>query len=52
LIRLEIFVSEDNLAGQKVAEKLGASREIRLRNRLILNGKVHHAYLFALFPEE
>jgi ribosomal-protein-serine acetyltransferase len=50
LIRLEAIVSEDNFAGQKVAEKIGASREIRLRNRLVLNGRIHHAYLFALFP--
>ena len=50
LIRLEALVAEENYAGQRVAEKIGASREIRLHNRLILNGKVHHAYLFALFP--
>jgi ribosomal-protein-serine acetyltransferase len=50
LIRLEILVAEENLAGQRVAEKIGASREIRLHNRLILDGKIHHAYLFAAFP--
>jgi len=51
LIRLEAIVSENNLIGQRVAEKIGASREIRLRNRVILSGKIHHAYLFAMFPE-
>lgn len=51
LIRLEAIVSENNFVGQRVAEKIGASREIRLRNRVILSGKIHHAYLFALFPE-
>ncbi len=51
LIRLEAIVSENNLIGQRVAEKIGASREIRLRNRVILSGKIQHAYLFALFPE-
>jgi ribosomal-protein-serine acetyltransferase len=50
LIRLEAIVSEDNFVGQRVAEKIGASREMRLRSRLILNGKIHHAYQFALFP--
>src|SRR6516165_5817473 len=50
LIRLEAIVSEGNFPGQRVAEKIGASREIRLRSRLILNGTVQHAYLFALFP--
>jgi RimJ/RimL family protein N-acetyltransferase len=50
LIRLEALVAEENFAGQRVAEKIGASREIRLHNRLILNGKIHHTYLFALFP--
>jgi RimJ/RimL family protein N-acetyltransferase len=50
LIRLETLVAEENYAGQRVAEKIGASREIRLHNRLILNRRIHHAYLFALFP--
>jgi len=52
LIRLEILVSEDNFVAQRIAEKIGASREIRLRNRLILRGKIYHGYLFALFPPE
>jgi ribosomal-protein-serine acetyltransferase len=52
LIRLEIIVSESNFPAQRVAEKIGASREIRLRNRLILDGQIHHAYLFALISEQ
>jgi ribosomal-protein-serine acetyltransferase len=48
LIRLEMVVAEMNFAGQSVAEKIGASREIRLPNRLILEGKILHAYLFSL----
>jgi ribosomal-protein-serine acetyltransferase len=48
LIRLEIVVAETNLRGQSVAEKIGASREIRLPNRLILGGEILHAYLFSL----
>ena len=47
LIRLEIVVAETNFVAQSVAEKIGASREIRLPNRLILEGKILHAYLFS-----
>jgi RimJ/RimL family protein N-acetyltransferase len=48
LIRLEIVVAETNFAGQSIAEKIGASREIRLPNRLILRGEILHAYLFSM----
>jgi len=48
LIRLELIVAEANFAGQAVAEKIGASREIRLPNRLILQGEILHAYLFSI----
>jgi ribosomal-protein-serine acetyltransferase len=48
LIRVEIVVAETNFAGQSVAEKIGASREIRLPNRLIIGGEIVHAYLFSL----
>jgi RimJ/RimL family protein N-acetyltransferase len=48
LIRLEIVVAETNFRGQSVAEKIGASREIRLPNRMILEGQILHAYLFSL----
>jgi ribosomal-protein-serine acetyltransferase len=48
LIRLEIVVAETNFAGQSVAEKIGASREIRLPNRLILGRQILHAYMFSL----
>jgi ribosomal-protein-serine acetyltransferase len=48
LIRIEIVVAETNFAGQAVAEKIGASREIRLPNRLILEGQILHAYMFSL----
>jgi RimJ/RimL family protein N-acetyltransferase len=48
LIRLEMIVAETNFPGQAVAEKIGASREIRLPNRLILHGEILHAYLFSM----
>jgi ribosomal-protein-serine acetyltransferase len=51
LIRLEIVVAETNFVGQSVAEKIGASREIRLPNRLILGGEILHAYLFSLLNQ-
>jgi RimJ/RimL family protein N-acetyltransferase len=50
LMRLEICVAVDNLASQRVAEKAGAWREGRLRNRLRLQGVQHDAFLFALTP--
>jgi RimJ/RimL family protein N-acetyltransferase len=52
LIRLEIVVAETNFVGQSVAEKIGASREIRLPNRLILGGEILHAYLFSVLKTE
>jgi RimJ/RimL family protein N-acetyltransferase len=51
LVRLEIIAGETNFAGQAVAEKIGASREIRLPNRLILQGEILHAYLFSILGE-
>jgi ribosomal-protein-serine acetyltransferase len=51
LIRIEIVVAETNFAAQSIAEKIGASREIRLPNRLILEGQVLHAYLFSLLKQ-
>jgi hypothetical protein len=52
LIRLELIVAETNFIGQAVAERIGASREIRLPNRLILGGEIWHAYLFSLLSLE
>jgi ribosomal-protein-serine acetyltransferase len=49
LVRIEIVIAERNFADQNVAEKIGATREARLRNRLILQDEIHHAYLFAVF---
>jgi ribosomal-protein-serine acetyltransferase len=52
LIRIEIVVAETNFVGQSVAENIGASREIRLPNRLILEGEILHAYLFSVLKTE
>jgi ribosomal-protein-serine acetyltransferase len=48
LIRLEIVIAETNFGAQSVAEKIGASREIRLPNRLVLRGQILYAYLFSI----
>jgi len=49
LVRIEIVIAERNFADQNLAEKIGATREARLRNRLMIQGEIHHAYLFAVF---
>jgi ribosomal-protein-serine acetyltransferase len=48
LVRVEIVVPEENFRAQRIAEKIGASREARLRNRLIIKNELHAAYLFSL----
>ncbi|MBV9998562.1 MAG: GNAT family N-acetyltransferase [Verrucomicrobia bacterium] len=48
LIRLEMLVPERNFSAERVAEKVGATREVLLRNRLILQARVQHAYLFSV----
>jgi ribosomal-protein-serine acetyltransferase len=50
LIRIEIFVADNNIASQRVAEKVGALREGLLRNRLLFRGKPRDAYVFSLIP--
>jgi RimJ/RimL family protein N-acetyltransferase len=48
LIRIEIVVAETNLGARSVAEKICASLEIRLPNRLLLGGEILHVYLYPL----
>ena len=52
LHRIEIVVSENNLASQRVAEKAGAVREGLLRERLLLHGRRHHCVLYAILNHE
>ncbi|MBV8815984.1 MAG: GNAT family N-acetyltransferase [Verrucomicrobia bacterium] len=52
LIRIEIVVAVGNTASIRVAEKAGAFKEGRLRNRLLLRGKPKDAYLFSLIPTD
>ena len=50
LMRIEIVVAVGNLASQKVAQKVGAVREGRLRNRVNSGGEFRDAYMFSLVP--
>ena len=50
LIRIEIVVAVGNTASIRVAEKVGATKEGRLRNRILLRGQPRDAYLFSLIP--
>ncbi len=52
LTRIEIVAAVGNLASQRVAEKVGATREGVLRNRLIINGQPHDAVMFSLVPQD
>ena len=51
LRRVEILMSIENIASQRVAEKVGAVREGVLRQRLTLNGRRHDASLFAVVKD-
>lgn len=50
LTRLEIVALVNNLASQKVAEALGATRECLARNRLFAQGKPQDAVVYSLVP--
>ncbi len=52
LNRIEIIVATGNIPSQGVATKIGASREGRLRKRLIVRDHVYDAIMFSLIPED
>lgn len=52
LNRIEIVTGVDNKASQRIAEKLGATREGVLRNRLVVNGKTSDAVMFSLILQD
>ncbi len=52
LQRIEIVVHPDNAPSLKVAEKLGATREVLLRNRILLHGVPCSAYMHSLIPAD
>ena len=51
-MRLEIIAAQGNLASQRVAAKLGATREGLFRNRLRVHGIQHDAYGYSLIPSD
>ena len=48
LHRLEILAAVGNFASQRVAEKVGATREGTLRQRLVVRGQRHDAVLYSI----
>lgn len=48
LERLELLIPESNFASQRVAQKIGATFEGDLRERLIIAGKRHDAVMYSL----
>ena len=52
LRRIEIVVNVDNAASLRVAEKVGATREGVLRNRLVNDGRAEDAVMFSLLPSD
>jgi len=52
LHRLEMLVSVENAASQRVAEKVGATREAILRQRHVLHGRRHDCVLFAILNDQ
>jgi ribosomal-protein-serine acetyltransferase len=52
LNRIEIIVATGNIPSQGVATKIGASREGRLRKRLVVREHVYDAIMFSLIPED
>lgn len=52
LHRIEILAAVENIASQRVAEKIGAVREGVLRKRLLINGESRDAVMFSLLPED
>lgn len=52
LVRIEIVTLADNLASQRVAGKLGAVREGRFRNRLVIDGQPQDGVVFSLVPND
>lgn len=47
LARVEIYMSTENAASRRVAERAGARFEGTMRSRLLLHGRHHDAHLFS-----
>lgn len=51
-VRLEIVTLPHNLPSRRVAERLGATREVEARNRLMFQGHPTAAVVYSLIPED
>lgn len=52
LLRIEIGVAVENTRSLRVAEKVGATREGVLRNRIVIREKPHDAVMHSLIPAD
>lgn len=52
LQRIEIVMSVENTASRAVAEAAGGVYEGRLRNRLLLHGRSHDAWVYSITPDD
>lgn len=52
LNRIEIIARTDNIPSQRVAEKLGATKEGIMRNRIVFNSRPYDAVLYSLIPQD
>jgi len=52
LNRIEIITARDNVPSQRLAIKIGASREGRLRQRLVVHNQIYDAIIFSLIPKD
>ena len=52
LERIEIVAATGNVASQRVAQRVGATREAVARNRLRVHGVQHDAVVFSLIPAD
>lgn len=50
LNRIEIVIATNNQPSQRVAEKVGATREGILRKRLIVRDRIYDAFMYSLIP--
>ncbi len=48
LVRLELLIREENIASQRVVEKIKATKEGLLKNRLFNQGESHDAWMYAV----
>ena len=52
LVRTEIVISTENVASQRVADKIGAHREGILLNRMVIRDQVRDAVMYSLLPSD